>query len=164
MAEKSLALSNFTARKTEDGNFQKLSGALMIQKSIENILKTRIGTIPTNPEFGSSLQSYLPSPLDDILVETAERQLNLDVRKWEDRAENLSIKVTRDSQQKVLIITISFSYKNEKIKVNLLRESVDLTNRIIPLSNAEELEASSIFRTSEIHGYVDLNAEVVRIE
>lgn len=163
MAEKSLVLSNYTAKKTENGNLLKVTGVAAVQKSIENILKTRVGSIPSNPEFGSSLYSYLPQPLDDILVETVQRQIYIDITRWEDRAEGLSIRVSRDNTQKLLSINIEFSYKNEKIGVSIDRQVIDLTNRLIPLSTEEELDASSIFRTDNIYGYIDLDKEVVRI-
>lgn len=163
MAEKDLALSNFAAKKTENGNLLKVTGVSAIQKSIDNILKTRVGSMPSNPEFGSSLYSYLPQPLDDILVETAQRQLYIDITRWEDRAEGLTIRVSRNNAQKLLSVDIQFSYRNEKINLTIDRQSIDLTNRLTPLSTEEELDASSIFRTDNIHGYIHLDKEVVRI-
>jgi phage baseplate assembly protein W len=161
--DKDLTLNNFTAVKQANGNLRKITGVNVIQKSIENILKTPIGSIPNIPEFGSHLFSYLPQALDDILVETAERQLKIDIERWEDRADELTISVKLDRSNKILIVDIGISYRNQDADVSLDRTNLDLGNQLNELTPEEKINSSSIFDINNIVGFRKIDRELVEI-
>lgn len=147
-----LILKNVIAKKNNLGNMEEKSGPDAIINNIFNILKTSKRSLPWEPSFGSDLFKYLFEPLDDVLVETVERQLTIDIQAWEDRYDDFSISIEKNDEQKILTIEISLSFKGQSITETFNRTQFEVERKILPIDKEKELNNVSLLPVDKIVG------------
>jgi phage baseplate assembly protein W len=119
-----ISLQNFSPIETGTGNRLVEENLGVIFRNVYNILITPKRSVPFQPEFGSSLYEYLYEPLDDTLVEVVQNELYRDIVRWEDRFDNIAIKVFKDTKQHLLAIEIQIAAYGKVEEIHLSNEEL----------------------------------------
>lgn len=83
-----------------------------IKNSIRNILRTRRGSLPGKPRFGSDLWRVIFSPMDPLTEVMATRYVEEALQEYEDRIEVQSVVLRKEEAYNKIIVNISFKYKD----------------------------------------------------
>jgi len=153
-------LRDYNARFNELGNLEVVKTTDVIFENIYNILKTPKGSYPWEPSFGSNLFSYLYEQLDDILLESAQSELTSDILRWENRAEGLSIELTKNTVKKLLFINIDFSYKGMAFNRTINGDLFKISKRLHSKTDEELFKETSKF---DIEKVVGINIEAYNL-
>lgn len=103
-----------------------VTDAAAINNSIRNILLTRIGSMPGNPTFGSSIHEVIFNQMDGITETILENFIKEALQKWENRITVLSVIIEEAPEFNKIIATLNYVYRdkgldiNEQLSVNLL--------------------------------------------
>ena len=104
----------------------KIRGDLLVEvpsikNAIKNILLTRKGTLPGDPEFGSRLPDYLFEPFDDLTVLEIKDEIINTLARYEPRVKIITIDVNHNFDFNSLDILLYFSLvrTNEEYDLNL---------------------------------------------
>lgn len=146
-----LVLKNNYAEKNKLGNLTVLEKIDCIFTDIINIIKTPKYSYPWEPEFGTNLSKYPFEQLDDVLLETVQKEMDSDIKRWEDRPTNLRVTTKKNTRNHSLTINISFSYKGQTVTRDFNKE---LDKRLNPIDDASLLEAKSKFPIENIPGII----------
>jgi len=79
--------------RTERGDFLNGSGAEEVLSCVGQVLGTVRGTLPWRPDFGSDLNRLRHQHNDPTLAEVARVYVDEALRKWEPRAELVSVEI-----------------------------------------------------------------------
>jgi hypothetical protein len=83
-----------------------------IKQSINNILSTKILTIPGQPEFGTNLDRFLFEPMDFITVHQIEETVMSSLYTNEPRITNIQVNVTEQQEYNRVFVEIYFLIKD----------------------------------------------------
>lgn len=104
---------NWQPKKNEIGEI--VEGIEEIEQCIENILQTRKGSVPHNPEFGSDAWLYLDKPVN-IAIPNIIRETIDAINMWEKRVSISNVNV--ETQQEHITISISWNLKGTELTRN----------------------------------------------
>lgn len=110
---------------TENRDIRISPDAEAINNSLRNIILTRKGEVPGNPDFGSNIEEVLFEQLDDITEILLKSMITIEIEKWETRVELKDVVFTSDRDNGVLMMNIKYEMlaSNEilstVIKINL---------------------------------------------
>ena len=96
----------------------KLFGELVsneeaVFNSLNNIIETRVGTVPGHPEFGSNLGKYLFEIINPLTAQLIKTELKMALKRWEPRITIIDITVQEDSDYNRLMIRVKYFIKAE---------------------------------------------------
>ena len=93
-----------------------------IKSSINNILSTKIGSVPGNPSFGSNLHQFVFSLIGPLEKELIKEEVIDRIEMWEDRIKILDIQVTDNPDYNQVFINMKFEVEinGEKIQDDVL--------------------------------------------
>lgn len=92
-----------------------------INQSLFILFSTRKGTRLMNPEFGSNIENYRFDPLDSVLLDKLEYEIENCIKLWEKRINIDKIDFNLDSttiDNHILYITINYSIINTDVVGN----------------------------------------------
>jgi phage baseplate assembly protein W len=92
-----------------------------IRNSINNILMTKRGSLPGNPEFGSKLQEVLFNQITPLLIEFIKADIRMSLQRWEPRVRIQDIIVKDNTDYNALMISIVYTIVND-VKTNSITE------------------------------------------
>lgn len=98
-----------------------------IKNSIQNILMTRIGSLPGKPRFGSDLYKLNFSQLDSLTIIMAKNFIFEALSEYEDRIIIQNIDITKVEEYNKLVINIIFTYRDEDKGLDSTSESLSLS-------------------------------------
>lgn len=87
----------------------------VLETSIVNILLTRKGEMPWNPEFGSDFLNMVFEPADTITESDLRRICSRDVATWDDRVELLSLTFAKPDPD---ILNVEVVYRATKKNID----------------------------------------------
>ncbi len=82
-------------RRVPRGDFATDSGIPLVLSDIGQLFGTQIGTLPWRPDFGIDLEPLRHKNNTEVLGEVARVRVDAGLRKWEPRAQLLSLVVTK---------------------------------------------------------------------
>jgi len=88
-----------------------------IKNSIKNILSTREGSMPGEPEFGSNLSSFLFETMDPLVIMQIKEEIQYAIERWEPRVIIDEIDVIENLDYNELIITLRMTIKYSNIGI-----------------------------------------------
>jgi len=84
--------------------------AYAVSQALINIVTTRKGSMPFDPEYGSNITSELFSTMTPFMFTSLEEELTNSIRTYEPRVEYLNVELRPSSANKNTIeVTITFS-------------------------------------------------------
>jgi len=106
-------ISDYTPRIASTGDFSRIEDLQVILASWNNILITPLRTYTFDPEYGSTLYKYIFEPADDETAEAIRNEISYRLRKFDDRAEIISIDVEFLTNSKGFNIDVRVKFNNE---------------------------------------------------
>ncbi len=92
-------------------NFNKiLADKDAINRSIENILTTKQGTVPGKPDFGCGIFYYVFEHLDHITSSSLQREITRCLRLYEPRIQVNEVNILEQPEFNRIIININYSF------------------------------------------------------
>jgi len=82
-----------------------------IGNSLNNIMRTRVGSVPGHPEFGSNLDKYLFEQINPMTIEFISQEIKYAIGRWEPRVNIVKIKVTEDLDYNRILINLIYNIK-----------------------------------------------------
>lgn len=90
-----------------------------IKNSIRNIILTRRGEKPFNPDFGCGMEAYLFEPADAITKLKIGREIEFSISRLEPRVKLTEIRVVDNPDNNAYNITVVGSIVNSQREINL---------------------------------------------
>ena len=109
------------ANKLSGDIFKKVDAAA-VKQSVKNIVRTRKGEKPFNPEFVSNIGDFLFELADEGFLEQVESSLKAEILNFEPRVKELDITVVPQPDQNTMSVTIQF-----KVGSNVNPELINTT-------------------------------------
>lgn len=106
----------FAARPS--GDVYKKTDAAAVKQSIKNLLLTRVGEKPFNPEFGGNLASFLFELVDDQTEFLIKDVVSAAIENYEPRAKLLDIVTTLTPDSNTARVKIVFQVINTQEIIN----------------------------------------------
>lgn len=106
-------LSDDIYSKTKNNDIPILPNVQSILQSVMNILSTRKGERPYNPEFGCNIDDYLFDLNDPVLHELIEKEIKTSILKNEPRITNLEVEVTPFEDDEDLLINLYIEIESD---------------------------------------------------
>jgi len=93
------------------GELQRAYNEEAVKVSIDNIIRTRLGSRVMRPEFGSGIYDYLFSPMSTTTAQRLARNIREAIEKWDDRVIVNSVNISQSTDYNSVKIDILFSIK-----------------------------------------------------
>lgn len=93
------------------GGIRESAGARKIEESIRIILGTQYGERVMRPTFGCNLKSLAFAPINDTTVNLARHYVEEGLARWEPRIEDVSVLVTPENRDGLLLIEVQYRIK-----------------------------------------------------
>lgn len=100
------------------GDVYKKTDAAAVKQSIKNLLLTRVGEKPFNPEFGGNLASFLFELVDDQTEFLIKDVVSAAIENYEPRAKLLDIVTTLTPDSNTARVKIVFQVINTQEIIN----------------------------------------------
>lgn len=108
--------------KTKSGEVSNYSKDIeAIRNSLNNILMTKRGSLPGNPEFGSKLQEVLFNQITPVLIEFIRADIRTSIQRWEPRVKVTDIIIKDDPDYNSIIISLVYTIIND-VRSNTITE------------------------------------------
>jgi len=107
-------IADYTAKIAPFGDFYRVEDLQTILTSWNNILLTPTRTYTYDPEFGSDLYKYVFDPQDDDTKDEIRDEILYKLRRYDDRAEIVSLDVEYLSGQKGFTVSIVVDYEGQR--------------------------------------------------
>ncbi len=102
---------SFPAQLDPTGGFQESAGVQKVEESIRIILGTQYGERVMRPTFGCNLKSLVFAPNNDATANLARFYVEDGLARWEPRIDLVSVNVTPDNINGILLIEIIYKLK-----------------------------------------------------
>ena len=89
-----------------------------INNAINNILNTKIGSVPGRPDFGSNIHRILFNQLDHITENLLKNYIKEALNLWEPRIFVHSVNVTSVSEYNKIVADIYYRYRDDGVTLN----------------------------------------------
>lgn len=93
------------------GELRRVYNEEAVKVSIDNIIRTRLGSRVMRPDFGSGIYDYLFSPMSTTTAQRIARNIKNSIEKWDDRVIVNSVNVSQSTDYNSIKIDIWFSIK-----------------------------------------------------
>jgi len=102
----------FNMKLSATGDIQVSDFKDSLRQSLFNILHTRRGSRPLNPDFGCMIESYLFEPFDEGTGNSIGNNISNSISKWEPRVKVNSVNVNMFLDSQEYKIDISYTILN----------------------------------------------------
>jgi len=85
-----------------------LTNEQTVKESIMNLFQTQPFTVPMNPEIGLDLDRYLFDPIDDLSAAMMKIDIEMGLKRYEPRINNIQVQVIGDEDLQTYIIYLNF--------------------------------------------------------
>ena len=102
------------------GRIQTVTGAENVERSMRLIIGTAYGERPMRPEFGCGIHSLVFESATASVASQAKIHVQDSLRRWEPRADIISVTVDRTSVPNTLTIMVTYQLKDSYSPRNLL--------------------------------------------
>jgi phage baseplate assembly protein W len=93
------------------GDIPALSEEKAVKAALINLLRSPVGEIPFNPEYGTNIEKFLFEPADTITEYKINQDIAYSIKKFEPRVSLISVETKMDDQGGA-DITITYYVKN----------------------------------------------------
>jgi phage baseplate assembly protein W len=101
------------------GDVRPITNETAIKRSLANLIRTKRGTRPFYPEYGSTLADFLFSDMNVFSAHSLKQELTETIKKFEPRVTLTSIQVDTQSDENGIQIKIDFIIKNIGVQSSL---------------------------------------------
>ena len=102
------------------GRVDLVGGEANVERAMRLVLGTTFGERPMRPEFGCGIHDLVYSAISPALLSEIRINVEASLRRWETRADVLSIDVTPDESAAMVEILITYRLKGDYDPRNLL--------------------------------------------
>jgi phage baseplate assembly protein W len=121
-------VSDYTAKLTPSGEFQRVSDLYAILNSWNNILLTPKGSYDHDPEYGSILYKYIFDPADNQTMEAIRNEVKTCLITYDNRATITEIDVKFLKDKKGFAVNIFVDYQNEEGQLSAVIDNMTYFN------------------------------------
>jgi phage baseplate assembly protein W len=104
----------------DQGGMAMVTGAANIERSIRLIIGTAYGERPMRPEFGCGIHDLIFDLASPELITQIQLQVQASLRRWETRAEVISVTAAFDDNRTTIQIQVTYRIKGSYDPRNLL--------------------------------------------
>jgi len=102
--------------KYKDIGSEDIYDYAVIKNSVRNILTIPRGSLPDNPNFGTSLYAYLFEILDDFIIDEMQDVLVREVVSQEKRIDRVRVVIKSIPEYHKLTLNIEYYIKDSEVK------------------------------------------------
>jgi hypothetical protein len=104
----------------DQGGMAMVTGAANVERSIRLIIGTAYGERPMRPEFGCGIHDLIFDLASPELITQIQLQVQASLRRWETRAEVISVTAAFDDNRTTIQIQVTYRIKGSYDPRNLL--------------------------------------------
>lgn len=104
----------------DQGGMAMVTGTANVERSIRLIIGTAYGERPMRPEFGCGIHDLIFDLASPELITQIQLQVKASLRRWETRAEIISVTASFDDDRTTIQIQVTYRIKGSYDPRNLL--------------------------------------------
>lgn len=104
----------------DQGGMAMVTGSANVERSIRLIIGTAYGERPMRPEFGCGIHDLIFDLASPELITQIQLQVQASLRRWETRAEVISVTAAFDDDRTTIQIQVTYRIKGSYDPRNLL--------------------------------------------
>jgi len=104
----------------DQGGIAMVTGTANVERSIRLIIGTAYGERPMRPEFGCGIHDLIFDLASPELITQIQLQVKASLRRWETRAEIISVTAAFDDDRTTIQILVTYRIKGSNDPRNLL--------------------------------------------
>ncbi|OQB41694.1 MAG: Gene 25-like lysozyme [candidate division CPR1 bacterium ADurb.Bin160] len=113
-------IKDYISKISPTGDFTEIVDVRVILNSWSNILTTPRRTYIDDPEYGSELYKFVFAQADDKTIEDIKNEIAYSLRRYDDRAKIIDIKVEHIRSRKGFVVNLFVEYDKQKEQLKLI--------------------------------------------